>query len=129
MNPGNSHVVDLSGNSISIVVNSNSDKIGVKAGQDVYLECLEPTSEQNNLKHEIVFKHNEKVINQNVGSNSLHLSDVSQQTDGVYHCELINVVGKHSSNFIELKAICKLIQLKWYRLLISLNIKIFKQCW
>ena len=112
MNPGNSHVVDLSGNSISIVVNSNSEKIGVKAGQDVYLECLEPTSDQNTLKHEIVFKHNGKVINQNVGSNSLHLSDVSQQTDGVYHCEVVNVVGKHSSNFIELKAICKLIQLK-----------------
>ena len=114
INPGNSHVVDLSGNSISIVVNSNSEKIGVKAGQDVYLECIEPTSEKNYLKHEVVFKHDEKVINHNVGSSSLHLADVTKLTDGVYHCELVNEAGKHSSNSIELKAICKLPWLKFY---------------
>ena len=54
MNPGNSHVIDLSGNSISIVVNSNSERIGVKAGQDAYLECIEPTSDQNNLNYDII---------------------------------------------------------------------------
>ena len=112
MNPGNSHVVDLSDNGNSIVVNSNSEKIGVKAGQDVYLECIEPTSEQNYFKHEVVFKHNDKVIYQNVGSSSLHLSDVTKLTDGVYHCELENAAGKHSSNYIEIKAICKLIEFR-----------------
>ena len=83
MNPGNSHVVDLSGNSISIVVNSNSEKIGVKEGQDVYLECIEPTSEQNDLSYDVVFKRNGNIIHQKLSSNSLHLNDVTKLTDGV----------------------------------------------
>ena len=107
MNPGNSHVVDLSGNSISIVVNSNSEKIGVKEGQDVYLECIEPTSEQNDLSYDVVFKRNGNIIHQKLSSNSLHLNDVTKLTDGVYHCELQNKAGTYSSNSIELVAICK----------------------
>lgn len=109
MNPGNSHVIDLSGNSISIVVNSNSERIGVKAGQDVYLECIEPTSDQNYLKYDVIFKRNGDVIHQKLSPNSLHLNDVTKLTDGVYHCELENKAGIHSSNLIELEAICKLI--------------------